>query len=89
VNYISGQCAIQCNRVANVGFEVLTASMKTAVFWVVAPCSLVETYQLTALTMEAARNSETFVNFYQTTRHYNPEDNHLLRFLNVYIELIE
>jgi hypothetical protein len=29
-----------------VGFEVLTAvSMKIAVFWVVAPCSLVEFYQ--------------------------------------------
>jgi hypothetical protein len=31
--------------VAEVGFEVLTAvSMKIAVFWVVAPCSLVEDY---------------------------------------------
>jgi hypothetical protein len=29
-----------------VGFEVLTTvSMKMAVFWVVAPCSLVEVYQ--------------------------------------------
>jgi hypothetical protein len=29
-----------------IGFEVLTAvSMKIAVFWVVAPCSLVEVYQ--------------------------------------------
>jgi hypothetical protein len=29
-----------------VGFEVLTAvSMEIAVFWVVAPCSLVEVYQ--------------------------------------------
>jgi hypothetical protein len=28
--------------------------------------------------MEAARTSETSVNFYQTTRHYNPEDSHLL-----------
>jgi hypothetical protein len=28
--------------------------------------------------MEAARTSETLVNFYQTTRRYNPEDNHLL-----------
>jgi hypothetical protein len=50
-----------------------------AVFWVVAPCSLVEVYQraLIALMMEAVRTSETFVNFYQTTRRYNPEDNHL------------
>jgi hypothetical protein len=29
-----------------IGFEVLTAvSMKIAVFWLVAPCSLVEVYQ--------------------------------------------
>jgi hypothetical protein len=27
--------------------------------------------------MEAARTSETLVNFYQTTRRYNPEDKHL------------
>jgi hypothetical protein len=27
--------------------------------------------------MEAARTSETFVNFYQTTWCYNPEDSHL------------
>jgi hypothetical protein len=53
---------------------------KTAVFWVVAPCSLVEIYQRfrgRALMMEAARTSETLVNFYQTTRRYNPEDSHL------------
>jgi hypothetical protein len=46
------------------GFEVLTAVSTTnmAVFWVVAPCSLI------ALMMEAARSSETLVvNFYQTT----------------------
>jgi hypothetical protein len=41
--------------------------MKMAVFWVVA----------IALMMEAARTSETLVNFYQTTQRYNPEDNHL------------
>jgi hypothetical protein len=41
---------------------------KMAVFWVVAPCSLM---------MEAARTSETLVNYYQTTRRYNPEDSHL------------
>jgi hypothetical protein len=51
-----------------VGFEVLTAvSTKVAVFCVVVPCSLVE----------AARTSEMSVNFYQNTRHYNPEDSHL------------
>jgi hypothetical protein len=30
-----------------------------------------------ALIMEAVRTSETSVNFYQTTRRYNPEDSHL------------
>jgi hypothetical protein len=42
--------------------------MKMALFWVVAPV---------ALMMEAARSSETMVNFYQTTRRYNPEDSNL------------
>jgi hypothetical protein len=28
--------------------------------------------------METARTSETLVNFYQTTRRYNPENSHLL-----------
>jgi hypothetical protein len=27
--------------------------------------------------MEAASTSETLINFYQTTRRYNPEDSHL------------
>jgi hypothetical protein len=56
-----------------------------AVFWVAAPCSLVEVYQRFrghcclhhALMMHVARTSETLVNFYQTTRRYNPEDSHL------------
>jgi hypothetical protein len=30
-----------------------------------------------ALMMEAVRTSETLVNFYQITLHYNPEDSHL------------
>jgi hypothetical protein len=53
-----------------VGFEVVTAVyMKMTVFWVVAPCSLVEVYQRFrgpcclhhqgAILMEAARTSET------------------------------
>jgi hypothetical protein len=35
-----------------------------------------EMTSLITLMMEAARTSQTLVNFYQTTRHYNPEDNH-------------
>jgi hypothetical protein len=30
-----------------------------------------------ALMIEAASASETLINFYQTTRHNNPEDGHL------------
>jgi hypothetical protein len=56
-----------------------------AVFWVVAPCSLVDVSEdlaasiirAIALMMEAARTSETLVIFYQTTRRYKPEDSHL------------
>jgi hypothetical protein len=44
--------------------------MKMAVFWIVAPAMI-------ALMMETVRTSETLVNFYQTTRRYNPEDSHL------------
>jgi hypothetical protein len=61
-------------------------SVKMAVFWVVAPCSLAEIYrrfsdacclnQQGALMMEAARTSETLVNVWQTRRRYNPEDSH-------------
>jgi hypothetical protein len=63
--------------------------MKMAVFWVVEPCSLVEIYVsedlsasiiiiiIITLMMVAARSSETLVNFYRTTRRYNPEDSHL------------
>jgi hypothetical protein len=73
-----------------VRFQVLTtASMKMPVFWVFAPCSLVEVYRrfrgtwtwrclLIALMMETASSSETSVNWYQTTRRNNPEDSHLL-----------
>jgi hypothetical protein len=53
---------------AYLGFEVLTAvGTKMAVFWAA----------MVALMMEAARSSETLVNFYQTTRRYNPEDSHI------------
>jgi hypothetical protein len=47
--------------------------MKMAVCWVVVPRSLVEI----DLMMEATSTSETSVNFYETTRRYNPEDSHL------------
>jgi hypothetical protein len=88
----------------SVGTEVLTAvRTNMALFWVVAPCSLVDVYQrfrgpcslhhqseqnAIALIMEAARTSETLVNFYQTTRRYNPEYTHLpslLRHSTVFI----
>jgi hypothetical protein len=57
--------------------------MKMAVFWVVAPCSLVIDVSevlaasLIALMMEAASTSETSVNFYQTSRRNISEDSHL------------
>jgi hypothetical protein len=35
--------------------------------------------------MEAARTSETLVNFYQTTRRYNPEDSHLEKYTVLFI----
>jgi hypothetical protein len=51
------------------------------VFWVVAPCSLVEIYRrfrgACVLMIEATSISETSINFYQTTRRNNPEDSHL------------
>jgi hypothetical protein len=43
----------------------------------VLPSSLRPLDLLIALMMEATRTSETLVNFYQTTRRYNPEDSHL------------
>jgi hypothetical protein len=60
-----------------------------AVLWDVALCSVVEVYGRfrgtcclhhqgdECLMTEAASISETSVNFYQTTRRYNPEDSHL------------
>jgi hypothetical protein len=51
-----------------------------AAFWVVAAwkkftdVSEVLTASIIRAMMEAARTSETLVNFYQTTRRYNPEE---------------
>jgi hypothetical protein len=33
--------------------------------------------ELVTLVIEAASTSETSVNFYQSTRHFNPEDSHI------------
>jgi hypothetical protein len=62
-----------------VKLQVLAAaSMEMAVFWDVAPCSLVEVYRRFrgVLMMEAVSTSETSVNFNKTTRYNNPEDSH-------------
>jgi hypothetical protein len=59
-------------------FQILKAlSMKTNVFWDVAPRSLVEAAPIIALMMEAASIFETSVNFYQTIRRNTPQDNYL------------
>jgi hypothetical protein len=65
-----------------------------AVFWVVAPCRLVCEFTIVsevctasivremapiALMMEAVQTLETFVNSYQSTRRYSPEDSRLHR----------
>jgi hypothetical protein len=56
----------------------MAASMKMAVFWVVAYCSLPCPVNI-ALMMAAASTSEIMlVNFYQTTQH-NPDDSHVVR----------
>jgi hypothetical protein len=61
------QCLMSgCSSVANLVIVMM------AVFWVVAPCR-----RAIALMMEAAKTSETLVNFYQITRRYNPEDSNL------------
>jgi hypothetical protein len=61
-------------HVLRVGFEVLTAvRTKMAVFWVVAPCSLVEVYQLFRgpCCLHYQGDDDKFL------PDYNPEDSHL------------
>jgi hypothetical protein len=53
---------------------LMTVSAKTAVFWVVAPCS---DEQLISLMIEAAKTSETSINSYQTVQRNHPEDSHV------------
>jgi hypothetical protein len=61
-------------------FQLLAASMKMAVFWDVASCSVEISrrfwgaYCLPVLMTEAISTSVTSVNFYDTTRHNIPED---------------
>jgi hypothetical protein len=65
-------CTIQYNQSAS--------DSKMAVFWVVEPCSQIEVYRRFSGTLrpdgEGSKYSETSGNFYQTTRHYNPEYSH-------------
>jgi hypothetical protein len=42
--------------------------------WFMALFSRIASYQLIAMMTEAVSTSETLVNFYQTTRRYNPEE---------------
>jgi hypothetical protein len=57
----------------------MTESMKVAVFWVVAFCSLVDVYHFRGDNPSdgGSRHLCNVVKFYQTTQHNNPEDGHL------------
>jgi hypothetical protein len=62
-------------------FQVLMAASLKMAFSRLWHCVLwlefADDSEVLALMMEAAGISEASVNFYQTARHYNPEDNHL------------
>jgi hypothetical protein len=58
-----------CSGFSLEGLRKTTTNLKMALFWDVAPCSLV-----IAVLMVAVSTSETSVNFYQTTRRNNPDD---------------
>jgi hypothetical protein len=55
--------------------------MKMSVFWVVAPCRLVDVSEVLTASIIALMlpdsTTDTSVNFYQTTRRNSPEDSHL------------
>jgi hypothetical protein len=58
-----------------VGFEVLTVvSMKIAVFWVVAPCSLVEVYQSTRLHGATTQKTAIFMIYHFNVNCILPEN---------------
>jgi hypothetical protein len=77
-------CSLRINGWTKHGVErfvvLSAASMKMAVFWVVAPCILIEVYRrfrgACCLHHQGESSSETSVNFYQTTRCNNPKDSH-------------
>jgi hypothetical protein len=70
----------------------MVVSRKMAVFWVVAPCRLVEVYQnfigpfclyhqgIEEVMMEVTGTSETLFYICQTTLCYKPEDNHFFEY---------
>lgn len=45
----------------------MAINMKMAVFWILAPCGLVDVYRLIALMMEIACTFETLASIYQIT----------------------
>jgi hypothetical protein len=64
--------------------------MKIPVYWIIAPCSLVEVYlhfsdtycvYHIALMVEAASTTETSANIYHTVGRNNSEDGHLIYIL--------
>jgi hypothetical protein len=60
----------------NTKVNVMTGRNSRTVHWNLL-CTKMAVFWVVALMMEAARSSETLVNFYQTTRCYNPEDSPL------------
>jgi hypothetical protein len=67
---VAGSMLIMANLCYSLGYVILQHTVGFEVLTAVSEF---------ALMMEARRTSETLVNFYQTTRLYNPEDSHLLQ----------